>query len=100
METCDCLSGEGLISCYAQFGCDVTRVRAFYGPVAALEKQWEAAGGGEEAAASSSTSSLRGAPAGTTLDEDEYFVEGGQGSSGSDGSPAPWWPLGLPPLWS
>ncbi len=111
METCDSLTGEGLRSCYAQFGCDAGRVRAFYAPVAALERQWEeAAEGASEAATASGPRqpqhtrpalSARGSPAGTTLDEDEYGEEGGQQdpSSSSDRSPAPWWPLGLPPLW-
>ena len=101
METCDCLSGEGLKSCYASFGVDVARVRAFYAPVAALEKSW----GGESAAhplqpapaaaaaAAAAAPSPRAAVA--SQDEDEY-LGGGDGG----GSPAPWWPLGLPPLWS
>jgi hypothetical protein len=85
METCDCLSGEGLTSCYAQFGCDVSRVRAFYAPVAALESLWETGEGVVQ-----HTTSLRGATM-ATMDEDEYV---------SNDSPAPWWPLGLPPMWS
>ena len=101
METCDCLSGEGLKSCYASFGVDVTRVRAFYAPVAALEKSW----GGESAAhplqpapaaaaaAAAAAPSPRAAVA--SQDEDEY-----RGGGDGGGSPAPWWPLGLPPLWS
>ena len=97
METCDTLTGEGMRSCYAQFGVDAARVREWFGAVSSLEALFEAtAGGGGGGGGAPGPAVGAAGRAVATLDEDEY-ADGGQGRGGGS-SPAPWWPP-LPPLW-